>query len=130
MYFLIVEPEKEKRDVDIIVLSDSDDDDCISDNGSSIQPVSRPNKRPISAISSDSSSIDLNSAASSALNRPLSRQSATAADTNRQSGSASSSQPGTSISGPPPSQSFFDPLGELEACYPRSWCGLDSILTL
>lgn len=55
-------------DIDIIVLSDSgeeDDDAATSDNGSSIQPI-RQNKRPVSAISSDSSSLDLNSVSSSA----------------------------------------------------------------
>lgn len=99
--------------MDIIVLSDSDDDNIESDNGSSIQPISRPNKRPISAISSDSSSAELNSAASSNLNRPTSRQSVPPIDTNRQSTSTSSSQHGTLTAplAPPPQQSFY-PLGK------------------
>ena len=52
-------------DIDIIVLSDSDDDIEASDNGSCIQPI-RAHKRPVSAISSDSSSLDLHSGSSSA----------------------------------------------------------------
>lgn len=54
--FSVGEEVSEKPAVDVIVLSDSDDDDDddkVSDS-SSIQPI-RTNKRPISAISSDSS---------------------------------------------------------------------------
>ena len=121
LYWCSAEPEKEKKDkadVDIIILSDSDDDNVESDNGSSIQPVSRPNKRPISAISSDSSSADLNSATSSNLNRPTSRQSVPAVDTNRLSSSTTSSQPGNSSANlaPPPQQSF-NPFGKRELLY-------------
>lgn len=46
---------KEKAPVDVIVLSDSDDDDQSEASSSIIQPITRPAKRPISAISSDSS---------------------------------------------------------------------------
>lgn len=69
-FFYIDAPKNKDADIDIIVLSDSEEEDAASDNGSSIiQPI-RQNKRPISAISSDSS-MDLNSASSS-INGPTS----------------------------------------------------------
>lgn len=62
----IADDAEKPSNIDIIVLSDSDEDeDGLSDN-SSIQPVRHSQKRPVSAISSsDSSSLELNSASSS-----------------------------------------------------------------
>ncbi|XP_067933954.1 E3 SUMO-protein ligase PIAS2-like isoform X2 [Watersipora subatra] len=61
---------KEKTaDIDLIVLSDSDEEQDVSDNGSSIQPV-RAHKRPVSAISSDSS-LEIHSGSSSVSGLPF-----------------------------------------------------------
>lgn len=56
MWRCVVENPAEKAAVDVIVLSDSDDDESEAD--SCIQPVRLSNKRPVSAISSDSSVAD------------------------------------------------------------------------